>query len=175
MILDDIKAGNGICVIDPHGDLFKDILGKIPKNRLNDVVILDPRDIESPVGFNPLEYKDPEHRYFIVQEFIGILRRLLESEYGKATSEYAGPIFYQHVRMNLLLVMSDPDNPGTLLEFYLIFQNNYYWRRFKPKIKDPLLENWINNVLPEVDYTGYSSDKISLGDYIASKFQNFYI
>jgi DNA helicase HerA-like ATPase len=173
MILDDIKAGNGICVIDPHGDLFKDILGKIPKNRLNDVVILDPRDIESPVGFNPLEYKDPEHRYFIVQEFIGILRRLLESEYGRTTSEIAGPIFYQHVRMNLLLVMSDPDNPGTLLEFYLIFQNNYYWRRFKPKIKDPLLENWINNVLPEVDYTGYSSDKISLGDYIASKFQNF--
>ncbi len=174
MILDDIKAGNGICVIDPHGDLFKDILGKIPKNRFNDVVILDPTDVEFPVGLNVLEYQNPEHRYFIVQEFIGIIRRLLESEYGKAAAEIAGPIFFQHVRMNLLLIMSDPDNPGTLLEFYLIFQNNHYWRKWEnPKVTDPLLDNWVNNILPEVDYVGQSSDKISLGEYIASKFQNF--
>lgn len=174
MILDDLRSGRGLCVIDPHGDLFKELLGKIPENRLNDVIIFDPTDTDYPIGFNVFEYKDPDSRYFIVQEFIGIIKRLLEGEYGKSAAEFTGPIFYLHVRMNTLLIMSDPEKPGTIVDLYNIFQDNHYWRRWEnPKISDPLLKRWVENILPEVDYITHGVDKISLGDYIASKFQNF--
>ena len=175
MILNDIKQGNGLCLIDPHGDLYRQILGYIPENRIDDVVLIDPTDKNYPVGINLLEYKDPEHRYFIVQEFIGILKRLIEGEYGTKHSEYAGPIFYLHTRNNLLLVMSDPDNKGTLIDFYFIFQIEDYWRQWQDlKLKDPLLENWVKHVLPVIDYQSVKNDSISLGDYITSKFQNFF-
>ncbi len=174
MILDDIRNGNGLCVIDPHGDMFKEILGKIPRKRIDDVVIFDPTDIDYPVGFNPLEYQNPESRYFIVQEFVGIIRRLLQSEYGTFASEISGPIFYQHVQMNLLLIMSDPDKPGTLFDFYKIYQSRGEWKKWvPPKLPDPLLQDWIKNVLPETDYLYSTSDGVSLGTYISSKFRNF--
>ncbi|MCX8015142.1 MAG: DUF87 domain-containing protein, partial [candidate division WOR-3 bacterium] len=73
MILDDIRSGNGLCVIDPHGDLFKEILGKIPENRINDVVVLDPTDTEYPVGLNMLEYEEESQRHFLIQELVGII------------------------------------------------------------------------------------------------------
>ncbi len=55
MSLSDIRSGNGICLIDPHGDLSDDILNRIPKERIGDVVYFNPADLDYPVGFNPLE------------------------------------------------------------------------------------------------------------------------
>src|SRR5258708_3376071 len=54
MIAQDLKAGRGLAVLDPHGDLIDDVLGRIPKERLSDVILLDPADEEFPVGFNIL-------------------------------------------------------------------------------------------------------------------------
>ena len=65
MILSDINNGEGVCVIDPHGDLFKEILGKIPKHRANDVVLIDPMDSDYPVGLNMLECQLEIQRHFI--------------------------------------------------------------------------------------------------------------
>lgn len=173
MILSDIEKGKGVCVVDPHGDLYKEILGKIPEHRINDVVLFDPTDKDYPVGFNILEYKNQEEKYFIVQEFVGILRRLLEGEYGSSYTEFTGPIFFLHTRNNLLLTMSDPKNAGTLFDFYKIFTVKDYWYKFKySPITDPVLENWVKNVLPETDYLKTGSD-LSLGEYISSKFHNF--
>ena len=51
MILSDMKAGNGLAVIDPHGELFRDLLEMIPEERKEDVVLFDPSDVAFPVGF----------------------------------------------------------------------------------------------------------------------------
>ncbi|MEO0091874.1 MAG: type IV secretion system DNA-binding domain-containing protein [candidate division WOR-3 bacterium] len=174
MILDDIYNGHGLCVIDPHGDLFKELLGKIPKTRIDDVVVLDPTDTEFPIGLNMLEYEDDSQRHFLIQELVSIIIRLLEDEFGPQAYEMIGPIFLQHMKMNLLLVMSKPNDPGTLLEFYNIYQSRNYWRRWLPlQIKDPLLENWVNQTLPNTDYLRTSSDSISTGSYVNSKFEGF--
>ncbi len=176
MVMDDIRQGRGLCVIDPHGDLFRKILGKIPRERYDDVVVFDPADGAFATGLNLLEAKDDLQRHFVVQEMLGIIRRLIEDDYGSAGASMAGPIFYQHARMNLLLVMSDPANPGTLLDFYKIFVTERaakYWERWMPlKIHDPQLEDWVQNVLPNTDYLR-SSDGVSLGGWIASKFDEF--
>jgi energy-coupling factor transporter ATP-binding protein EcfA2 len=171
MILHDIHEGHGVCVVDPHGDLFHQLLGKIPKKRMEDVIVIDPSDTDYPIGLNLLECDSPEQRFFVVHEVSEIITRLMEDEYGTAAGHMMGPLFHQHTRMNLLLVMSDPEKPGTLLQFYTIFQEDNFWKRWLPlKWDDPVLKRWVEKVLPMQDYTGVGYDKISLGDWIASKF-----
>lgn len=60
----DVWNGDGVCVIDPHGDLVEDVLSFVPKERAKDVVIFDPSDIERPMGLNMLDIisTDPEIR-----------------------------------------------------------------------------------------------------------------
>lgn len=175
MILDDIEAGEGVCVIDPHGDLYKELLGKIPSTRVQDVVLLNPTDVNFPLGLNVLEYETEAERHFLIQELVGIITRIIEDEYGLgAIGELAGPVFFQHMRMNLLLAMSNAHDPGTLLEFYNIFQEEGYWRRWLPlQIDDPYLERWTKQVLPNTNYLRPGSDGLSMGGYVGSKFEGF--
>ena len=155
MIIDDINNGEGVCVIDPHGDLFQEILGKIPKHRANDVVSIDPIDIDFPIGINLLQCQYEIQRHFIIQEMVSIISKLIEDEYGPTLlRNFAGPIFLQHMRMNLLLAMSDPSNPGTLLEFHSIYQEKKYWQKWLPlKTNDSSLKRWVDEILPKIDYT----------------------
>ncbi|OPZ35073.1 MAG: AAA-like domain protein [Synergistetes bacterium ADurb.BinA166] len=174
MLLSDIEEGQGVCLIDPHGDLFGEILENIPPERADDVVVVDPTDTGWPVGINLLEYDVEDQRHFLVQELLGILRRLIEGEYGGSSSNVTGPLFWQHVRMNLLLAMSRPSDPGTLVEFHAIFNNPSYWRRWIPlEASDPQLEFWATHVLERTDYLRPGSDAFSLGAYISSKFDPF--
>ena len=59
MAISDIKSGNGLDLVDPHGDLGNDILNYVPKRRIKDVIYFNPSDLEYPIAFNPLE-KVPE-------------------------------------------------------------------------------------------------------------------
>lgn len=174
MILDDMRSGEGLCVIDPHGDLYKELLRDIPEEREGDVVLLDPTDLEHPVGLNMLEYESETQRYFLVQEMVAIITRIMEDEFGPAAGPMMGPIFLQHMRMNLLLAMSNPEEPGTLLEFYTIYQEKDYWRHWLPlRVSDPQLDRWVGNVLPTVDYITPGSEGASMGGYVGSKFESF--
>ncbi|MCS7066588.1 MAG: type IV secretion system DNA-binding domain-containing protein, partial [Fimbriimonadales bacterium] len=172
MITADMEAGRGLAVIDPHGDLFDELLTRIPPHRLDDVVILDPTDIAHPVGLNVLECA-LEQRYFVVREMRAIMQRLLEDQYGVSAAEFAGPVFYQHLQKSLLLVMSRPDDPGTLLEFYEIYQTEGFWRKWTPlQHPDPLLERWLK-FLEHFDPTERYSEGLSWGEWISSKFEDF--
>jgi hypothetical protein len=175
MILGDIHNGKGLAVIDPHGDLYEELLYQIPRERIKDVVLINPLDMDYPVGLNLLDCADLSQRIFVAREIKAIMHRLLHDTYGHMSNEYIGPVFYKHLQMNLLLTMSDPDDIGTLLEFYEIYQHKYYWKRWLPlKWKEPLLENWVNDILPSTDYTYRpSSSSISMGDYVGSKFNDF--
>ena len=175
MVLDDIESGLGVCVIDPHGDLFLDILGRIPAHRRNDVVVVDPSDSEWPVGLNPIEAASESQSYFLAEEFCGIITRLLQDEFGAASmGQFAGPVFFQHLRMNLLLLMSDPAKPGTLLDLHTIFNKRDFYRNWLPlRSTDPVLQRWVENVLPKTDYLKPGQDSPSMGSYIGSKLENF--
>lgn len=174
MIMSDINNGNGVCLFDPHGDLYEEVINSVPQKRIKDVVLVDLADTEYPVGINLLEYETEAQRYFITQEMSYILKKLVEDEYGvQQANNMIGPIFFQHVKMNLLLVMSDKNISGTLMDFYEIFQGGESWRRWLPlKLSDTHLKNWVNNTLPRMDYTRPTSDNgVSMGQYITSKFE----
>jgi len=175
MILSDINAHRGCALIDPHGDLFEEILGLIPPERLDDVVIIDPSDTEYPVGLNLLDVKDGEERRFITREMQAIMKRLLQDEYGPISKEWAGPYFFQHMNMNMLLTMSDLENPGTLLQYYQIYQSENYWKRWIPlKTDDPMLASWVSGYLANNNYTDKArGGDSSTGDYLSNKFIDF--
>ena len=175
MLISDMEAGRGCALIDPHGDLYEEMLGLIPPERVKDVILLDPSDMKFPFGMNLLEANTWEEQHFVVREMQAIMRRLLAEDYGRFGAEFAGPVFYQHMQMNMLLVMSDPEHPGTLLDFYEVYQSSDYWKRWIPlKTEDPQLKMWVENTLSQMDYTRrYESGHSTWGEYLSSKFMDF--
>jgi hypothetical protein len=174
MVLADMEAGRGLAVIDPYGDLFEELVALVPATRREDIVILDPADTDYPVGLNMLECADGTERHTVVREMRAIMQRLLEDQYQYHAAEFAGPVFYQHMQMNMLLAMSNVDDPGTLLEFYEIFRHERCWRRWLPlKWRDAQLQRWVEKTLPGLDYTKRYSEGQSWGEYLSSKFDDF--
>ena len=101
LIHQDIRNGDGVCFIDPHGDTTEELLELIPKERLDDVIYFNPGDIARPLGLNMLEYdeKYPDQKTFVVNELFSIFQKL----YG-AVPESMGPMFEQYFRNATLLV-----------------------------------------------------------------------
>lgn len=175
MIASDMESGNGLAVIDPHGEFYKDLLSIVPLSRKDDVVLIDPSDFQYPVGLNLLEVKDGEERDFVVKELRAIFKRYIREFFEITSGEYYGPVFFQHVQNNLLLAMSDIENPGTIVEFFNIFMETGFWRRWLPlKWTNQQLSTWTDSVLPNVDYGAIDrSNGGRYGDYFASKFIDF--
>jgi hypothetical protein len=81
MVRQDIAQGHGVCVIDPHGEFIDDILDFIPKERVEDVCIIDPGDIEYPASFNPLANVDPTFKHQLTQGLIEVLEKQFGSNW----------------------------------------------------------------------------------------------
>ena len=146
MILHDMTQKEGLIVIDPHGDLYKELIGLVPKDRWDDVVLLNPTDVAYPLGLNLLEASNEEEKYFIVREMKSIVERLLLDQYQDYGAGHDGPVFFKHMQMNMLLAMSNPDDPGTLVEFAETFQRDDYWKKWLPlKSGDPHLRAWVSS------------------------------
>lgn len=80
--LSDIYHGQGYAIIDPHGDFAVDNMRFIPESRMKDVVYFNPADTAYPLGFNPLEVTDPNHKTNISSEVIGVLKRMFGESWG---------------------------------------------------------------------------------------------
>lgn len=176
MILNDMQAGEGVIVIDPHGDLFKELLGLVPEDRVEDVVVFDPTDSDYPVGINFLEWKSPEERDFIAREMKGIMERLLFDQYGRFAGEMTGPIFYQHLQNTLLLAMSNSKSYSTLVEVYEIFRNiDVAMKLCKEKnVEDSRIDAWCDLLKEDPElYTSRARGDITLGEWVSSKLEDF--
>lgn len=166
MAVDDIRQGKGVCVIDPHGDLIDSILGCIPPERTQDVIVFDPGNSNRPIGLNMLEFDPsrPEEKTFIVNEIQSIFNRLF-------TAETMGPMFEQYMRNALLLLMEDSVNePATLVEVPRIFTDDEFRKRKLARITNPVILDFWQKEAAKV--TGEASLN-SMAPYITSKFNNF--
>lgn len=174
MILSDMNAGNGLAVIDPHGELYDDLLALIPESRKDDVVLLNPSDTQYPVGFNLLQVKHDDEREAVIKEFRAILKRYVFEYYAITDGAYAGPVFFQHIQNNLLLASSDINNPGTILEANNIFLKPEYYKRWLPlKWQNHILQEWVTNSLPTINYQARMNDGGMFSDYFAGKLTDF--
>lgn len=162
MILQDIKKGKGVGVLDPHGDLVDAVMGSIPKDRIDDVVYFNPSDTERPMGLNMLESPDPNMRDFAVQEMISIFMMLFPPE-------MIGPMFEHSMRNYMLTLMSDLENPGTLAEIPRMVTDDAFQRKWRKKITDPTVRSfWDDEMDSKSDY-----HKSEMSGYLVSKVGRF--
>jgi len=75
MIRQDIAHGDGLCLMDPHGDVIEDILEFIPEERIDDVVIIDPSDVNFPASFNPLVGVEADLKHQLAQGLIEVMQK----------------------------------------------------------------------------------------------------
>lgn len=166
MIVDDIRRGRGVAIIDPHGDLAEGALSYIPKERVDDLIYFDPSDLWRPLGLNMLDYNmdRPEEKTFIVNEVQGIFNKLFPPE-------TMGPMFEQYMRNALLLLMEDmPNEPATLIEVPRVFTDAEFRKRKLARIKNPtVIDFWEK----EAAKAGGDASLANMTPYITSKFNNF--
>ncbi len=162
----DISNGDGVCVIDPNGDLFEDLLARVPKSRINDVVVFDPGDLERPLGLNMLEYDSrfPEQKTFIINELMGIFDTLYDL---KTTG---GPMFEQYTRNALLLLMDDPSDGYTILEIPRVLADAEFRKKLLAKCKNIIAKDFWEK---EAEKAGGEASLANLVPYITSKFNTF--
>jgi len=82
MAISDIRRGNGLCVIDPHGDIATNILNYIPADRVEDVIYFSPIDAEFPIAFNPLRGIHPNHHHLVASGLISTFKKIWADSWG---------------------------------------------------------------------------------------------
>lgn len=162
MIKQDLKNGEGLCVIDPHGDLVEAMLKYVPRERADDVIVFSPGDLARPMGLNMLEAKTEDQKEFIAQEALAIFIKM----FGE---EIMGPRLQHYFRNGVLTLMADDEDPATLLDIPRLFTDEAFEKYKSAKVKNPTVRAFWDK---EMANTG-QREKQEMIPYFSSKFGPF--
>lgn len=126
LIRQDIEQGNGVCVLDPHGDLINAILGYIPETRNDDVILLDPADEEYPIPFNILSAHSELEKTLLSSDLVSVFRRLSTSWGDQMTSVLA----------NAILAFLESSKGGTLHDLKRFLVELQFRKEFLTTVED---------------------------------------
>ncbi len=132
MALQDIRAGHGLGIIDPHGEFVERILAQIPADRAQDVVYFNPVDTDYPIGFNILDVPNPEYKHLIVSDLMGIFTKIWANVWS-ARMEY--------IMQNCILALLDTPNT-TLLGVLRILVDKNYRQQIIANVTDPVVRSF---------------------------------
>ena len=167
MIRQDIETGEGVALIDPHGDLFEHVLASIPAKRVKDVVLLEPGRGARVPGLNFLEVTNGPlrelQRNFVVNELFGIFDQLWDMR------ECGGPMFQTYFR-NAVLLLMEGGSDATLTELPLVFEDRAFRERLKTNCRDPLVTSFWTN---QAEKAGGEASLSNIAPYITSKLNVF--
>lgn len=141
MIIDDIKKGRGVAVVDPHGELISHVMDFIPSSRINDVIFFNPADRDWPIGFNILESVDPDLKNIIASGVVGIFKKIFGESWG--------PRLEYILRNTILALLDYPDS--TILGIMKILVDKDYRKKVVEKIKDPVIRDFFFNEYEKYD------------------------
>ena len=135
LIKSDIENGHGVGILDPHGDLVDNVLRMVPEERIKDVILFDPSDLNFPPAFNPLEHVDEEYKMRVTIGFIEIFKKLFGDNWSPRL---------EHVLRYTTLALLDSPNTTVLSIMKMLTDKNY--RQFIVRnIKDDIVKNfWVN-------------------------------
>jgi hypothetical protein len=177
LAMGDIIRGEGVAVIDPHGDLALDILDAIPSSRINDVCYLDVTDTERPVGFNPATRIAPERRALAASGIVSAFKHLWSDSWGPRLEHFlyhgvAALISRQHAtlidlprvytddlfREQLLRSVTDPEGIRFWREEFPGYTKSFRSEAFAPILNkagqftaSPQLRMILGQVAPKLD------------------------
>ncbi len=158
----DIAAGNGVCMVDPHGDLIEDALAHVPKERAKDIVVFNPADIDRPMGLNLLEAKTPEEKDRASLDAMEIFIKLFGNE-------IFGPRIQHYFRNGCLTLMDDEEEGATLIDVPRLFVDEEFQRYKVAKCKNAVVRSFWEH---EIAKTG-AREKEEMIPYFSSKFGPF--
>ena len=144
LMAQDMAAGQGLALIDPHGDLALDVLDLVPPHRIDDVVFLDPSDLDHVVGFNPFYRVEPDEQALVASNLVAAFRHVWADSWGPRL-EY---ILYNAVAA--LLAAPDPLRP-TFLAIPRLLVDPDYRRRVLMGVTDPRVQSFFRD---EFDHWG---------------------
>ena len=163
LAIQDIQNGEGVCVIDPHGDFVEYVMQHIPKERIDDVIYFNPADTDRPIGLNMLEVKTEEQKDFATQEMIAIFYKMVTDP------SMIGPMFEHNMRNVMLTLMSDTANPGTVAEIPRMFTDDSFVKKYLKTTKDPVVRSfWEKEMAKTSDF-----HKSEMLGYLISKVGRF--
>lgn len=163
MIMQDIRAGKGICFMDPHGDAVEDLLKLIPPERAEDVIYFRPSDTSRPMGLNLLEAKTEDQKHFVATSVINMMYKLFDPH----KTGIVGPRFEHAIRNAMLTVMVEPGS--TFIEVMRVLTDASFVKELLPKVTDPIVRRyWTDQIAQTSDF-----HKSEVLDYITSKFGRF--
>lgn len=162
MIRQDMQNGDGLCVVDPHGSLVEDLLPFVPKERVDDVIIFDPSDLERPMGLNLLEADTEEERDMVAMDAMNMMIKLFDEE-------TFGPRIQDYFRNGVLTLMADP-NGGAITDIMRLFTDDAFQRTKVKHLTNPVVKSFWTNQMAK---TG-AREKQEIIPYFAAKFGQFY-
>ena len=167
-ILQDIKSGKGLAVIDPHGDLAESILSRIPEYRIKDVIYLNPDDLERPIGINLLEIDRTltgddllREKDLITESVISVMRKIF-------SSDDSGGHRVEYILRNCIQTALTIEG-ATLFTIFDLLNDSKYRRKVVKALEDDNLKNFWNNAIGKAG----SFQKVKMSAGITSKIGRF--
>jgi hypothetical protein len=135
MVLHDIYNGHGVGVVDPHGDFAEKIINYIPSNRINDVVYINPADVDFPVGFNILEVQNEGQKHLIAAGLMAVFKKIWPDVWSSRM---------EYILNNTLLALLD--YPGsTLLGINRLLGDAKFRKKVVRALEDPVIKSFWQN------------------------------
>jgi len=162
MVIQDIRNGNGVGFVDPHGEASEELLKFVPKERVEDVVYVNPADVDNPIAFNIMEDVEPEYRHLIAGGLMGVFKKIWPDVWSSRM---------EYILNNAILALLEV--PGsTLLGVNRLLSDPDWRAEIVDKVKDPVVKAfWTKEFARysqryEVEATAAIQNKI--GQFISS-------
>jgi hypothetical protein len=139
MAINDLKNNEGLCVIDPHGDLIDILLNYIPSHRINDTIYFDPSDTERTVKLNLFEGNNVVHRELIASGIVSVFKKLYAYSWGPRL---------EYILRNALLTLLKSET-ARMSDIVDMLTDANFRSKIVEKLDDPILKNfWVNEFDP---------------------------
>jgi len=160
MARQDFQNGEWLAIMDPHGDLVKDLLPFIPRERADDVIVFDPSDSARPIGINLLE-AEPEERDMVAQDANNMMIKLF-------WNEIFGPRLQDYFLNGCLTLMEYPQG-GALTDIIRLFTDDDFQKDHVRNVKNPIVKAWWEKTFANMG----QREKQEIIPYFAAKFSGF--
>ena len=135
MIISDINAWNGLCLLDPHWDLVDTIIESIPSNRINDVILFDLSDTEYPIWFNLLQADNEDEKNRIASWVVSTFQKLFDNSWWPRL---------EYILRNVVLSVIDYPN-ATLMHILRVLTDKEFREEVISHVHDAVLLKFRNS------------------------------
>jgi len=132
LIKQDLLTGEGLAVLDPHGDLTEKIMALMPDSRLEDLIYLDATNSKNLVYFNPLEITDRNQAALTVSSLVSVFKKIWVDSWGPRM---------EYILRNSLSTLAE-FKTASLLDLQRMLQDDKFRRRLVERIKSPEIKSF---------------------------------